>query len=250
MLLQILLYTAIGSLLSLVGGIVLLLNNKISHKMIHGLAALAGGVLLGAAFFDLLPEALEGGDARTVLLFTLLGIIIFFFTERFLHWTHRHHHDEKESVTKPVVPLVIFGDSMHNFIDGVVIAITFMTDPHLGILTTFAVAAHEIPQEIGDFGLLLKAGVKRSKILFFNVFSALTAFFGAILAFALGGILEQYFPLLVAITAGFFIYIATSDIIPDIHEENKKGFAVFESGLLILGIVVMYVAVSLLEHIH
>ena len=149
-----------------------------------------------------------------------------------------------------MVPLIIFGDSMHNFIDGVVIAITFMTDPHLGILTTFAVAAHEIPQEIGDFGLLLKAGVKRSKILWFNVFSALTAFLGAILAFALGGILEQYIPLLVAITAGFFIYIATSDIIPDIHEENKKGFAVFESGLLILGIVVMYVAVSLLEHIH
>lgn len=218
--------------------------------MIHGLAALAGGVLLGTAFFDLLPEALEGGDMHNVLLFALLGIIIFFFAERFLHWTHRHHHDTDEKVTKPVVPLIIFGDSMHNFIDGVIIAITFMTDPHLGILTTFAVAAHEIPQEIGDFGLMLKAGVKRSKILLFNVFSACTAFLGAILAFSLGGILEQYIPFLVAITAGFFIYIATSDIIPDIHEENKKGFAVFESVLLILGIVVMYIAVLLLEGSH
>lgn len=245
---EILFYTALGSVISLIGGVALLIRKQMYPRVIHGLSAFAGGVLLATAFLDLLPEALEKvGEAHTVLFFTLLGLIVFFFAERFLHWTHRHHHHEEGDSKKPIVPLILFGDSMHNFIDGVVIAITFMTDPHLGILTTFAVAAHEIPQEIGDFGLLLKAGVKRSRVLFYNIISSLTAFAGAILAFSLGSLIEGYLPLLIALTAGFFIYIAASDIIPDIHEENKKGFAVFESGLLLLGVAVLYVVLSLLE---
>lgn len=248
MLWEILLYTAIGSIFSLCGGFILLAKRAIHPRMVHGLSAFAGGVLLATAFLDLLPEAIrEGGETNAVLFFALLGIVIFFFAERFLHWTHRHHHDDEKIATKPIVPLVIFGDSMHNFIDGVVIAITFMTDPHLGILTTFAVAAHEIPQEIGDFGIMLRAGVGRSRIILYNIFSSLAAFAGAILAFSIGSFIEGYLPLLLAVTAGFFIYIASSDIIPDIHEENKRGFAVFESMLLVLGIIVLYVAITLLE---
>lgn len=251
MLEEIFFYIAAGSLFSLIGGFILLIKKQINSKIIHGLSAFAGGVLLATAFLDLLPEAIEeGGDAHTVLLFTLFGILIFFFAERFLHWTHRHHHQNAETHTKPVVPLIFFGDSLHNFIDGVVIAITFMTDPTLGILTTFAVAAHEIPQELGDFGLMLRAGVKRSKIIIYNIISALAAFVGAIIALSLGTVIEGYLPILLAITAGFFIYIAASDVIPDIHEENKGRFAIFESLLLVLGVLVLYLAIGYLEHGH
>lgn len=248
---QILLYTALGSIVSLIGGFILLATRNIQPRVIHGLSAFAAGVLLATAFLDLLPEALEeGGEPHGVLLFSLIGIIIFFLTERFLHWSHRHHHTDSEPAKKPVIPLIIFGDSMHNFIDGAVIAITFMVDPNLGILSTFAVAAHEIPQEIGDFGVMLKAGVKKKKILIFNLLSAAVAFVGAILAYLMGSFIEQYLSFIVALTAGFFIYIASSDIIPDIHEENKGKFAIFESMLLMLGILILYFAVTFLEHSH
>lgn len=248
---QILFYTAVGSIFSLVGGFILLTMKKIHPRIIHGLSAFAGGVLLATAFLDLLPEAIEeGGEPHTFLLFALLGIVIFFLAERFLHWTHRHHHGDGKTLSKPVVPLIIFGDSIHNFIDGAVIAVTFMAEPSLGILTTFAVAAHEIPQELGDFGLMLRAGVKKSKIILFNIASAAVAFLGALLAYSLGSFLEQYLMFLVALTAGFFIYIAASDVIPDIHEENKKGFAIFESMLLVVGIFVLYLVTSVIGHGH
>ena len=247
----ILLFTFIGSIGALIGGIILLSKEKFALKISHFLASFAAGILLGTAFFDLLPEAVHKGEETGINIFpwALFGIVLFFLLERFIHWFHHHeefHKDEEES--KSTLPLIIFGDTMHNFIDGVVIAATFMVSVPLGIATSVSVFAHEIPQEIGDFGLMLHKGLKPKKIILVNVLSAAIAFLGAILTYSLGNILEGYIPVFLAITAGFFIYIASSDLIPEIHHEKRKGFAFVESALLILGVVVMAVSVSLLEH--
>ena len=134
---------------------------------------------------------------------------------------------------------------MHNFIDGVVIAATFLTSVPLGIVTALAVFAHELPQEVGDFGLMLHKGLPRKKIILVNVISAAVAFLGAIITYILGDVLKVYLPVIIALTAGFFIYIASSDLIPEIHYEKRKGFAAIESFLLIFGIIVVWVSVSL-----
>lgn len=247
----ILIFTFIGSIGSLIGGIILLWRKSFALKISHFLASFAAGVLLGTAFFDLLPEAMHEGEDREVNIFfwSLLGIVIFFLMERFIHWFHHHgefHEHDKES--KSTVPLIIVSDTVHNFIDGVVIAATFLISIPLGVVTTLAVAAHEVPQEIGDFGLLLHKGLERKKIIIVNVLSAAAAFAGAIITYIFGDILQVYIPVFLALTAGFFIYIATSDLIPEIHYEKRPGFALVESLLLILGIIVIYISVSLVEH--
>ena len=247
----ILLFTFIGSIGALIGGVVFLSKEKLALKISHFLASFAAGILLGTAFFDLLPEAVHEGKKTGADIFpwVLFGIVLFFLLERFIHWFHHHeefHKDEKES--KSTLPLIIFGDTMHNFIDGVVIAATFMVSIPLGMATAISVFVHEVPQEIGDFGLMLHKGLKPTKIILVNVLSAAVAFTGAIMTYLLGNVLEPYIPMLLAVTAGFFIYIASSDLIPEIHHEKRKGFAFVESLLLVLGVVVMAVSVSLLEH--
>ena len=246
----ILLFTFIGSIGALIGGLVLLSHRKFALKISHFLASFAAGILLGTAFFDLLPEAVHEGEEAGINIFpwALFGIVLFFLLERFIHWFHHHEEFHKEEESKSTLPLIIFGDTMHNFIDGVVIAATFMVNVPLGIATSISVFVHEVPQEIGDFGLMLHKGLKPKRIILVNVLSAALAFSGAIITYLLGNILEPYIPMLLAITAGFFIYIASSDLIPEIHHEKRKGFAVIESLLLIIGVVVVGVSVSLLEH--
>lgn len=246
----ILLFTFIGSIGALIGGIVLLCREKFALKISHFLASFAAGILLGTAFFDLLPEAVhEGEGGGNVFFWALFGIVLFFLLERFIHWFHHHeefHDTEKDS--KSTLPLIIFGDTMHNFIDGVVIAATFMVSVPLGIATSMSVFAHEVPQEIGDFGLMLHKGLRPGKIILINIFSAAVSLTGAIVTYFLGNILAGYIPALLAVTAGFFIYIASSDLIPEIHHEKRKSYALIESLLLIAGVVFMAVSVSLLEH--
>ena len=249
----ILLFTFLGSIAALIGGVILLSKEKFALKISHFLASFAAGVLLGTAFFDLLPEAMHEGEGTgvDVFFYTLVGIVIFFLIERFIHWFHHHEeYHEHEKETKSTLPLIIIGDTMHNFLDGVVIAATFMVNPQVGILTALAVFAHEIPQEIGDFGLMLHKGLSRKRIIIVNIISAAFAFMGAIITYLLGNVLEGYLPVFLAITAGFFIYIAASDLIPEIHHEKRRGFAIIESLLLILGIVVVWMSVSFLEGGH
>ncbi|KKQ74005.1 MAG: Zinc transporter, ZIP family [Candidatus Woesebacteria bacterium GW2011_GWB1_38_5b] len=251
----ILFFTLIGSVFSLIGGVFLLIKEKQTLKYSHFLAAFAAGTLLGTVFFDLLPEAIEearstsSGQAGEVNVFfyALIGILGFFLIERLVHWFHHHQHDYKDEPVKPTIPLIILGDSVHNFIDGVVIAATFLVNIPLGIVTTLAVAAHEIPQEIGDFGILLHKGLKPKKVLFVNIISALTAVTGALITFWIGERIEPAIPVLLAITSGFFIYIAASDLIPEIHHENRKGFAFTETALLFLGVVTVWIFITLLE---
>ena len=248
---NILLFTFLGSIGALVGGLILLSKEKFALKISHFLASFAAGVLLGAAFFDLLPEAAHEGEELGINVFSwaLIGIVVFFLIERSIHWFHHHeefHEHKKES--KSTIPLIIIGDTVHNFVDGIVIAATFMISAPLGIVTALSVAAHEIPQEIGDFGLLLHKGLSRKKIILVNVLSASVAILGALLTYSLGNVLEPYLPILLALTAGFFIYIASSDLIPEIHYEKRKGFALIESILLLVGVLVVWISVSLLGH--
>lgn len=248
---NILLFTFIGSIGALLGGLILLSREKFALKISHFLASFAAGVLLGTAFFDLLPEALHEGEKKDidVLFWTLIGIVLFFLIERFIHWFHHHeeyHEHEKES--KSTLPLIIIGDTVHNFIDGVVIAATFMVNTPLGMVTALAVFAHEIPQEIGDFGLLLHKGMAKKKIILVNIASAAVAFLGALITYVFGNVLQPFIPIFLALTSGFFIYIAASDLIPEIHYEKRRGFAFWESVLLLLGVLVIWLSVSFLEH--
>jgi len=252
----IVIFTILGSIFSLIGGILLLLRQKLAHRLTHLLAAFAAGVLLGSAFLDLLPEALHevedlqgkiGYTQNVIFLTSLLGITLFFLLERFIHWFHHHQRPHKE-LAKPTVALVVLGDSIHNLIDGMIIAATFIASIPLGIVTTIAVAAHEIPQEIGDFAILLHEGLSRKKVLMLNFISALAALLGAFLVLLLGEFVENFIPFALSLTAGFFIYIAAADIIPDIHQENRKGFALLETFLLLVGIGIVGLSISFLNH--
>lgn len=249
----ILLFTLMGSVGGLVGGVILLSREKFALKISHLLASFAAGILLGTAFFDLLPEAVHEGEMRNINIFpwVLFGIVLFFLLERFMHhWFHHHEGHGEEKNPKITLPLIIFGDTLHNFMDGVVIAATFMTSIPLGIATALSIFAHELPQEIGDFGLMLHGGLRPRKIILVNILSASISLIGALITYLLGDILEGFLPMLLAVTAGFFIYIASSDLIPEMHHEKRKGFAFIQSSLFIAGIFVMWVSVSLLEHGH
>ena len=233
-----------GSLLSLIGGIYLLYG-KIGARTIQRVAVpFAAGALLAAAFLDLLPEAIEHEPASSTLLYALVGLVLFFVLERSLSWFH-HHHDEPHAVGRRNSSLIVIGDTVHNFIDGLAIGAAFLVDPAIGLVTTAAIAAHEIPQEIGDFGLLLAKGVSKRKVLLVNIGSAFATVIGAALVYGLGGKLAISESILLAVTAGFFIYIAASDIIPTIHAEPERRWANIQTVVLIVGIVTVGVAANL-----
>lgn len=254
----ILIFTFLGSIASLIGGIILLFKEKFAMRISHLLSAFAAGALLATAFLDLLPEGLEEADNLlqktgieiNVFAWTVAGFLAFFVLERMIHWSHHHQIEEGEfsrKGPKAIVPLVMIGDSIHNFLDGIVIASTFMVSIPLGIVTSLAVAAHEIPQEIGDFGIMLNKGIKRGKVLWFNLLSALVSILGAILTYWFGNSIETIIPVFLSVAAGFFIYIAAADLIPEIHNQEKRSLALTETLLLILGVLVVWSSVIYLE---
>lgn len=233
---QVVFFSLIGGVFSLIGG-VLLLTRKGNAKLLAEYATpFAAGALLAAAFLDLLHEGIEQGDAETVLSWALGGLIMFFLLESLLTWFH-HHHEHKDKKIDPTVSLVVVGDTVHNFIDGAAIAAAFLVSVPTGIVTTIAIAAHEIPQEIGDFGLMLKKGMNRKQVLTVNIISALATTVAAILFFQLGKDNEPLIVALLGLTAGFFIYIAVSDIIPSIHDSKSKKSLNIKSLLLVFGVV-------------
>jgi zinc and cadmium transporter len=239
----------LSSIASLSGGVILLYT-RFAHKASHFLTAFAAGALLATALIDLLPEALElAPDHAKLFSWTLVGILLFFVLERFIHWFH-HHGLETEGHTEPspTVALITLGDSLHNFIDGIVIAGTFMVDPRLGLLTTLAVAAHEIPQEIGDFGVLLDAGLTKAKIILLNIVSAFSSIVGAVVTYFMASALQPALPYFLALTAGLFIYIALADLVPEIHHESRSHFAAIETALLLSGVGIVALAAQLLAH--
>lgn len=222
----------------------MLSKKSISHKLAYYATPFAAGALLAAVFIDLLPEGLETAESKTVLTATLCGIILFFLAERFLRWFH-HHHEDDENNNDPTISLIIAGDTLHNALDGVAIAAAFLINVPTGIVTTFAVAAHEIPQEIGDFGLLLSKGMKRGKVLLVNGLSALATTAAAVATFALGSADKLPIGALLGLSAGFLLYIALSDIIPTIHAKTDDSKILqTQTLLLIAGVIAVGLAVE------
>jgi zinc and cadmium transporter len=236
-------FSLIGGVFSLIGGILLLKNEKTAQNLAKYATPFAAGALLSAVFLDLLKEGVEQAEPYTVMMSALIGVLIFFFAERFLHWFHHHHQHGGHG--DPTTSLVIVGDTLHNALDGVAIAAAFLVSVPAGIVTTLAVAAHEIPQEIGDFGLLLHKGMSRRNVLLVNVLSAIATTVMALLTFSLGASHDLPIGVLLGLSAGFLLYIATSDIIPEIHEHtSKKHFWDIQPLLLVLGVIVVGLCIS------
>jgi zinc and cadmium transporter len=238
------LYTLISvivvSLISLVGVFTLSVSREKLEKVLIYLVSLSAGTLLGDAFIHLLPESFSGGKESIIAsYYVLAGILVFFVLEKFFHWRHCHEGVCDEHNPKPFSYNILVGDSVHNFIDGLVIAASFLVSIPVGTATALAVIFHEIPQEIGDFGSLVYGGFSRKKALAFNFLTALFSILGAIIVLALnlnGAGLSKF---LVPFAAGGFIYIASTDLIPELHKHTdpKKSAGQFLSILLGIGIM-------------
>lgn len=237
-------FSLIGGVFSLIGGLLLLSSKKSAEKLARYATPFAAGALLAAVFLDLLKEGIHEADTNTVFVSAVIGILLFFFAERALHWFH-HHHQHK-GAPDPTTGLIVAGDAIHNALDGVAIAAAFLVSVPTGIVTTLAVAAHEIPQEIGDFGLLLHKGMSRRNVLLVNIFSALATTVLAVITFALGSADDLPIGVLLGLSAGFLLYIAMSDIIPELHENSsKKRLFDWQPFLLVLGVIVVGLAINI-----
>ncbi len=234
------------SLVSLIGIFGLSLRKGLMEKYIYIFISLAVGALLGDAFIHLIPEAFE--EASNPLLISILligGILFFFILEKFMHW-HHHGEDTEENHIHPVGKLILFSDGVHNFIDGVIIGASFLVSIPLGLATTLAVILHEIPQEIGDFAVLLHAGYTKARALWLNFLSALLAIAGVLFSLALGDVLQNFILYFLPIAAGGFIYIAVADLIPELQKTKELKYSVLQFIALTVGILVM-VGLTFLE---
>lgn len=246
---QVFLYSLISailiSLLSLVGVIIFTLKDRVLKKIALVLVALSTGSLLGGAFFHLLPESINDGDNLNAFVYLLFGIIIFYILERFLKWHHCHESDD--CVVHSFSYMSLFGDAIHNFIDGLVVVSAFSVSVEVGIATSIAIASHEIPQEFGDFGILIHGGMKKSKAVFWNLVVSFSAIIGVIVGYFLIDLIGSISLVLLPLAAGGFIYISMSDLIPELHKEKslKKSFVYFM--MFILGLIFMYLVKMLFE---
>ncbi len=240
----ILLTTFLISLISFIGALILFLKEELLDRILLILAAFAAGALMGGAFLHLIPEAIAkvGADENSVFfifLYLIFGFCIFFVLEQFIRW--HHHHATKHPEIKPFSYLILISDGVHNFIDGLIIAASFVVAFPVGVVTALAVALHEIPQEIGDYGVLVYGGIKRVKALFLNFLSAITVILGGIVGFLLAEEIGKSVVFLLPFAAGNFIYIAASDLIPEIkHRESlKKSLIHFSVFLLGIGLMLL-----------
>ena len=233
------------SVISLIGAVTLVLNPRTLQRGLVVLISFAAGALLGDAFLHLLPEVAESSNGFDVAAsFSLLGgVIAFFVLEKVLHW--HHAHVPHEEVIHPVAVTNLVGDALHNFVDGAIVAGSFLVSNKLGFATAVAVALHEIPQELGDFGIMVHAGVKPKRALFLNFATALAAVLGGIMALLLSGI-DGIERTVIPFSAGAFVYIAATDLIPELHKEPELGKSFVQLAALLTGVGIM-AALLLLE---
>ena len=238
----ILLVTVINGLIALLGAIIFLSLSKKSHKVLIYFVSFTTGALLGGALLHFIPEAVEELSLVKTTILTLAGFVIFFLLETYLHWHHCHNHECNEhhnhSKEKPYTHLLIYGDSVHNFIDGVIIAGSFIISIPLGIITSILIMAHELPQEISDFGVLIYGGFTKRKALVYNFLSQLTSVLGGILGYFFIGVRDQAVYLL-PIAAGGFLHIAISDLIPEIFKEKDPLKRITNMLIIVAGIIVL-----------
>jgi zinc and cadmium transporter len=243
-LIWILFSVVVVSLISFVGLLSLSLGRELLNRLLNMLIAFAAGSMLAAAFFDLIPES-SGKIGSTAFSMVLLGILLFFVVEKFIHW---HHCGKEDCEIKPVGYLDLLGDGVHNFIDGVLIAGAYLASVPVGLLTTVVIALHEIPQEFGDFAILLHAGFKARKALFYNFLAATTAIVGGVIGFMFLSRIESLIPPVVAVAAGGFIYMSTADLIPELHKETKRFKMIQQTAALLAGVLLIYLSLRILPH--
>jgi zinc and cadmium transporter len=239
---QIWLYSLISvllvSLFSFVGVFTLAIEKKKLQKILIYLISFSAGALFGDAFIHLLPEIVRKEGFGVSISFSLLtGILIFFVLEKIIHQQH-YHSEKKHEKIRSFAYVNLFGGGLHNFIDGVIIAVSYLANAQIGIATTIAVILHEIPHELGDFGILVHGGFTRTKALFVNFLTGLISVIGAIFALWMSGVASQISSLLLPLAAGGFVYIAGSDLIPELHKEAGKS-AFLQTLFFIFGITII-----------
>jgi zinc and cadmium transporter len=257
LLLWIVAFTALGGVLGvLAASWFLLLPGTLRARLLSPLVSFAIGALLGAALLALLPHALEAPGVRGahhILFAVLFGLLGFFVLEKLVIWRHCHveeceahgghfHADTVERAQQRAAgSLILIGDGIHNLVDGVLIAAAFMTSVELGVVTSIAVIAHEIPQELGDFAVLLNSGYSRGRALLFNILASLTTVIGGVVAWYSLSLVQQAVPYVLAIAASSFLYIAVADLIPGLHKRPEFSATVQQLSLIALGVVMIYV---------
>ncbi len=237
--------TSVGSVL--LSGSLLLLNDKWLSRISDYLLYLAGGTLLGSSLLGLIPEAAEALDLHTVVLWVLAGILLFFILEKIILWRICHNAD-CERQNHAAAPMIIIGDAFHNAIDGVVIAASFLTSFELGVFVTFSVILHEIPQEMGDFGILLKSGYSRKKALFYNLLSGSSSLVAGISAYFILDIIQGFIPYALALASASFLYVSLADLIPEMHKETKPKESIIQVLLILLGVAIIFMSLHQHEH--
>jgi len=233
------------SVISLVGVLTLLLKEKLLQKVLLWLIAFSAGALIGGAFLHLLPETLEQMEQGRVFGLVIVGFILFFILERYFHWRHCH---EGACDIHAFSYLNLIGDGIHNFSDGLVIGASFMVNIHFGIVTTLVIIFHEIPQEIGDFAVLLYGGMGKTKALAFNFISAATCIIGTVIGYYLSSHVLNFSVFLLPVIAGGFIYIAACDLIPELHKQPGLKRATFS--VLAFAAGIGFIQLTRLTHIH
>jgi zinc and cadmium transporter len=228
------------SALSLIGIFTLSLKENALREGLFALVSLAVGALLGDAFIHLIPESFETAANPALVPFAIIGgILIFFVIEKFLHWHHHHGLEASEPDVHPTGKMILVSDGVHNFLDGLIIGASYFVSVEVGMATTLAVILHEIPQEIGDFGVLLHAGYTKARALLMNFVSALLAIAGVGVAFLLGSSSEVFAAWLIPVAAGGFIYVAMTDLIPELHKNKRVSHSLIQIFAILLGILAM-----------
>jgi zinc and cadmium transporter len=234
---SIILATVVISAGSLIGVLTLAMNQKFLRKILMSLVSLSAGTMLAAALIHLLPESIEALGPHLPMQLALFSFISFFLLERFLHW--HHCHDGKHPTTHTVGYMNLVGDGVHNFLDGILIAASFATSGGLGLIATLAIVMHELPQEIGDFGVLLHSGFTRRKAIMSNVLVSLTAVLGGILGYYASHTMEVFASYLIPIAAGGFLYIGAADLVPELKHETSTKKTLLMVATFMIGVITM-----------
>ncbi|MEW6009361.1 MAG: ZIP family metal transporter [Candidatus Omnitrophota bacterium] len=227
------------SLISLMGIFSLLMKDSLLKKLLDTLIGFSAGGLIGGAFLHLMPEALEESSVTFVFNCVIVGFILFFILEKYFHWRHCH---KGVCDVHAFTYLNLIGDAIHNFSDGLIIGASFMVDIHFGIITTLIVILHEIPQEIGDFGVLVYGGFSKFKALTYNFLIALACVLGTIIGYSLSTSIKTFSIFIVPLTAGGFIYIASCDLIPELHKQEGLKKTTLSALAFISGIIFILIA--------
>ncbi len=260
LLIWIIIATLFEMLVALAGMLFVFISTEKLKKYLPLFISFSVGTFLGVIFLNILPEAIDKSSANTALAYTLVGFLFFFLLSRFLHWYHHHHEEEDKEAyhhiggahlmiksKKATGYLVLAGDSVHNAIDGVIIALAFIVDFNVGVVTTIAVLFHEFPQEVSDFFILINSGFSKTKALVLNFAVATTTLFTAIITYFVASDMDKMIGPALGIVAGNFLYIAAADLIPELHERHKDGASTIRQfSLIVLGILLMYALILIM----